>query len=276
MSKSNLSETQLSKKYIDVFDDQIEVYEENVSITNRNEIPDTTKIPLENQTNWLRIPDVVCVFVDMISSTKLSATKYDKSTARVYQLFTGTATRLFHKFDAPYIDVQGDGVFALFNSDQPYRALVAAVSFKTFVELDFSPRVEEQTEIEDLGAHIGIDQRTVLVRRIGLKRSDNRTDRQNEVWAGRPINMAAKLASETNSMEMIVSDRFYKQITHDKARMSCTCGTEDSDGPSNLWKEVDLSDDENFDFDTGYKLTSKWCSIHGKEYSEALLTEDEK
>jgi class 3 adenylate cyclase len=130
----------------------------------------------------------------MMGSTKLSAEAHDNSTAGAYQLFTGTAVRLFSEFEAPYIDVRGDGVFALFNSDQPYRALAAAVTFKTFAREEFTPRIKEKTE-QAVGSHLGIDQKTVLVRKLGLKRHAERTDRQNEVWAGKPVNMAAKLAS---------------------------------------------------------------------------------
>ena len=57
-------------------------------------------------------------FVDMKGSTQLSATNHEKSTAGAYQLFTGTAVRLFDAFDAPYINVRGDGVFALFDQDR--------------------------------------------------------------------------------------------------------------------------------------------------------------
>jgi class 3 adenylate cyclase len=90
--------------------------------------------------------------------------------------------------------VRGDGVFALFNSDQVYRALAAAITFTTFAREVFATEMKK-LGYEGIGAHIGIDQKPVLVRKIGLKRIDDRTDRQNEAWAGKPVNMAAKLAS---------------------------------------------------------------------------------
>jgi len=72
---------------------------------------------------WLKIPGVISVYVDMIGSTKLSAEKYDQSTAKVYKYFTDSAIRIFHEFGSSYIDIKGDGVFALFNSDEVHRAL---------------------------------------------------------------------------------------------------------------------------------------------------------
>jgi len=272
----------MPKAYRDIVDEQIKFSAEKRSITDQNTIPATTSIPLDNQHHWLKIPDVICVYVDMVSSTKLSATLHSKITAGVYQLFTGTAVRLFHAFKAPYIDVRGDGVFALFNSDQPYRAIAAAVSFKTFAQEVFVPKVKDKTELE-LGAHIGIDQDTVLVRRIGFRRINDRTDRQNEVWAGKPINMAAKLASLTKPKELFASERYYENITDELARKSCGCSEGVYTGRKTaLWEEIDFEIHEDysehkdmFDFAKAYRLRSLWCPTHGEEYCNAILALDE-
>jgi len=266
----NIEKTQMPEHFRDIIQTQIEIFNQGSSITFRNEIPDTTEIPINNPNHWLRIPDVICVFVDMLGSTKLSATKHEKGTARVYQLFTNTAVRLFHELDAPYIDVKGDGVFALFNSNQIYRALVSAVNFKTFAELEFVPRIKNLTNI-DIGCHIGIDQKTVLVRKVGLKRSNGRTDRQNEVWAGKPVNMASKLASLSSHKQLYVSDRYFSKLKDEKALKSCGCP---DDKVVDLWQEVDVSNKDYFDFDLAYFLESHWCKIHGKEYIEYLLSLD--
>lgn len=266
-----ISDTQLPNAFRNVIDEQIAIYEERRSIQVMNAIPDTLVIPIENPNHWLKIPDVICVFVDMKSSTKLSATTHDKSTAGAYQLFTGTAVRLFNEFDAPYIDVRGDGVFALFNRNQPYRALAAAVTFKTFAHTEFAPRIQGKTKVP-VGSHLGIDQRTVLVRKLGLKRHNGRTDRQNEVWAGKPVNMASKLASISNDNELLVSERFFKNIRHECVRKTCGCPVGEK---ADLWTEIDVAEDERFDFEKAYRLGSNWCEIHGKEYCEEILLLDE-
>jgi len=267
----NITNNQMPEYLRNVIQAQIDIYNQGRSITLRNEIPDTTEIPIAIQNHWLRIPDVICVFVDMQGSTKLSATKHEKGTAGVYQLFTNTAVRMFHEMDAPYIDVKGDGVFALFNSNQIYRAFVSAVNFKTFAELEFVPRIKRVTDI-DIGCHIGIDQKTVLVRKVGLKKKNGRTDRQNEVWAGKPVNMASKLASLSSHKQLFVSDRYFANLKDIKATKSCGC-------PNNeivdLWKKFDVSDKEYFDFNTAYFLESHWCATHGIEYSEYLLNLDD-
>lgn len=265
-----IKDSQMPEPYRDVIKEQIEIYEQGRSITNMDSIPDTTAIPITNQRHWLKIPDVICVFVDMLGSTRLGATTHDKSTAGAFQLFTNTAVRLFAEFESPYIDVRGDGAFALFDSDQAHRALAAAVTVKTFSAEEFVARIKADTGVE-VGCHIGIDQKTVLVRKVGFKRYRGRSDRQNEVWAGKPVNMAAKLASMTNDGELLVSDRYYSRLTADRARWSCDCGG----GRGLLWTAVDVSREGLFDFETAHRLSSRWCQIHGAEYCESLLAADE-
>ena len=266
----NISESQISKNIRDIIEKELEQFQKEVSITDRNTIPDTTQIPIQKPNEWFRIKDVTCVFIDMIGSTKLSATKRQKTMAKVYRLFTETIIRIFHEFEAPYIDVKGDGVFALFNYNQVYRALTAAVTIKTFVEEEFIPKIETITTEDEtnIGAHIGIDRNTLLVRRFGLKMTENRTDRQNEVWAGKTVNMAAKLAALSNSGELLVSDRYYNQITHKLVRKCCECSCE-----SDLW-EKRIINDSKFDFTTIYELDSKWCPIHGEKYCKEILKLD--
>lgn len=266
-----VSEDQVLPGCKSIIDDARVLYRKSASITQRNAIPDTTQIPIENPQNWLKIPDVICVFVDMRGSTQLSASSHDNSTARAYQLFTGTAVKLFSEFESPYIDVRGDGALALFDSNQPHRALASAVTFRTFATEEFTPLIKDKTGL-DIGCHVGLDARTVLVRKIGFKRYRGRSDRQNEVWAGRPVNMAAKLASEANDDELLASGRFFQKLTSRYALKTCGCPQGDI---VDLWSEKDVSDDDRFDFDTAHTLGSIWCRVHGKEFCEKLVAEDE-
>lgn len=242
------------------------------SVTRKNQIPETKKIPIEKPNHWLQIPDVIACFVDMAGSTRLSASVHQNSTAKIYRYFTQTAVRIFHEFEAPYIDVRGDGVFALFDQNQTHRALAATVSFKTFVANNFTPRVKASTKLE-IGGHFGIDKQTVLVRKFGLKAFGGRSDRKNEVWAGRPINMAAKLASLSSEDTLLVSDRYWKGLTGHRSLMSCGCGS-DSGQTAQLWSEIDVSADERFDFDVAHQLASNWCSKHGKDFCRSIIEYD--
>jgi class 3 adenylate cyclase len=262
-----LTNTQLPEALRTICEAQLAIFNQARQITVRNSIPDTTVIPLDNQTHWFKVPDVTCVFVDMTRSTQLSAARHDRETAGAYQLFTGTAVRLFAEMESPYIDVRGDGVFALFDSDKVHRALAAAVTFKTFAHEIFVPEIEKLANVK-LGAHIGIDRRTLLVRRIGLRRVADRTDRQNEVWAGKPVNMASKLASLGEPGELVVSDRFHAQLKDQRALLSCGCP---NGAKTALWETRSVAGVAHFDFETAYVLKSKWCATHGAEFCAALL-----
>lgn len=80
--------------------------------------------------------------------------------------------------------------------------------------------------------------------------------------------MAAKLASCSKSGELLISDRFFNQITNKLVRKCCPCSEE-----TELWEKLDI-DDKKFDFSTIYKLESKWCQIHGAEYCKKILALD--
>lgn len=264
--------TQIPERFQIEIDEQVEIFNQRRTFEGRRSIPDTDQIPLVDRKHWFRIDNVICVFADIMGSTRLSAETREDITAGAYQLFTGTAVALFDKFEASYIDVKGDGAFGLFNSGQEYRAFCAAVTIKTFANKVFLPTIKEKASL-DLGCHLGIDQNRVLVRRIGLKRYPGRSDRQNEVWAGKPVNMAAKLASRSG--HLTVSDRFYSKITDEKARKSCGCvDGKPTQVKTDLWKKDDLGGNPIFDFPEAYRLESVWCGLHGAEYCESLLRKD--
>jgi hypothetical protein len=81
---------------------------------------------------------------------------------------TGVA---FDKFGAPYIDVKGDGV-----SLRQYRpgipGIVHGRYIETFAKEEFIPGIKEKPDYRSVA--IGIDQKLVLVRKLGLKRYGDR------------------------------------------------------------------------------------------------------
>lgn len=266
--KLMIGEKQMGQKYRDVIAEEKKIFDAGATVEDATQLPSVDSIPLDDRKAWVRVPGVICVYIDMKDSTKLAVGSGQENTASAFQLYTGTAVRLLNAFEAPYIDVRGDGAFALFDEGQEYRALAAAVTFKTFAYQVAVPAIEDRCGVK-VGSHIGIDQKGVLVRRVGLRRTSDRDDRQNEVWAGKPVNMAAKLASMTEDDEILVSDRFYKRITDDHARLACGCGSSEK---TPLWAKEDVPDSGKFDFDTAYRMTTAhWCKGHGKEFMDALL-----
>lgn len=263
-----ISKDQIPENFRAIINRQIEKFKVPVFTEEADKIPNVAEIPGEGSAKWLKIKDVICVFVDMKNSTKLSATHHAGTTGRSYTLFTGTAVRLFKEFGASYIDVKGDGVFALFNSNKVHAAFASAVTFKTFIQEEFTTKVTNKTNV-DTGVHIGIHQATLLVSKIGLRKSASRGDMHNEVWAGKAVNMASKLASLSDSNEIHVSDKYHSKLRSKKALYSCECSD-----PVFLWEEVDVSNEGKFSFDKAMVLKSVWCKKHGANYLTEILDAD--
>lgn len=262
-------ENQFLPSILSIINDAEDVFKNGASVQEVKKIPDPQQIP-QRKNHWLKMRNIISVFVDMKGSTKLSATKHDKSTAELYQFFTDTMVRIARTFGSSYVDVKGDGVFALFNGDLPHTALCAAVSCKTFASVNFKQKAKSKRNV-DLECHIGVDRKTVLVKRVGIEpRGGDDSHLRNEVWAGRPVNMSAKLAAYAGAGELLTSERFYRQLTHPKAKYSCGCGAEGGQSGS-LWEEMEVSEDDKFDFEKAFLLKSQWCPSHGREYCKKLL-----
>lgn len=266
---------QMPQGLIDIIDREVSSFKDPIVVVeDTNEIPHTSDIPGTETNKWLRINGPICVYADMANSTQMSATNHPTSTAKIYRFYTNTAVMLFNSLGASYIDIKGDGVFAMFDGTKPHMALVAAVSFKTFFADVFKVHVNEFTKNKvNIGNHIGIDQRTILVKKLGLRKYGQRSDKQNEVWAGRTVNMAAKLGALYSDNRIVVSDRFFNNLSHPGAIYSCGCPDGDKD---RLWRELDLSDDENFDFDEAYYLPDycNWCKEHGSQTLRDVMSAD--
>ena len=128
---SNTNKFMFIQEIQDILDEAKKRYEQGEEIEPKDKIPPGDDIPLETN-KWLKIDDVICVFLDMKNSTQLSAQKQDKFTASIYQYFTDMAVKILNQFDASYIDVKGDGTFGLFEKNKIYHAFCVAMTFKTF------------------------------------------------------------------------------------------------------------------------------------------------
>lgn len=273
---------QIPKSCLKIIEEQLQKFSDQSTPIHSKKIPMIDNIPTEQSNKWIQIENVICVYVDMKNSTKLSADldlHYGPSLMpSIYTLFTGTAVRFFNEYNASYIDIKGDGVFALFNADQVHRSLAAAVSFKTFVEFIFNREVQNKTSVET-GVHIGIHQSPLLVSKIGLRKDERRADMHNEVWAGDAVNFSSKLAGRCERDEIYVSSDFHEKLTHQSAKITCECSNSFfsfSDKRVDLWEEVDLSSDDRTTIDIAFKTEFPWCPKHGKETSKALLRADNR
>ncbi len=251
-----------------------------VQITSHNDIPEKGPV---NRGLWFQIPQATAVFADLKSSTKLNATDGPRDAAFAYTYFIRAMTVILDRFSAKYIDIQGDGIFGLFSGrGSMFHAAACAVTMRTLVEREVAPRYVKSTKSGwNLTAGIGVDKGVLLVRQLGLGEVA-----QNEVWAGKPVNTAAKLSSLATSNEVVVSERVlaeYKKFSKPRQRAllwSCGCrGRANQGGLSipagqtpNLWKKIPVPKDTGLDFNHAYRMQSAWCQKHGAELCEALLT----
>ena len=251
-----------------------------VQITRQNEVPETGPA---NRGVWLQIPQVTAVFADLKGSTKLNAAESPQTAALAYTYFIRAMAVVLEKFSAKYVDIQGDGIFGLFSGPgSTFLAGTAAITMKTLVKRDVAVRFKKDADADwELSVGIGIDRGTLLVRRLGLRGTN-----QNEVWAGKPVNVAAKLSSLADANEVVVSDRvfdLYESASELRRRAllwSCGCngGVQGAglDVPIGrtpyLWQQESTPGDLGLDFENIHRLKSHWCVIHGSEFCEAIVT----
>lgn len=164
--------------------------------------------------------EFVCLFIDLDKSSKQSFKKQPKTMAKIYDYFTQNIVDIFNhpKIGADYIDIKGDGAFGIFEGEKAsFKALYCAITFKTIFEQTI--RNKFSTDTDKLSCKFGIHKDKILVRRIGKRGEGN----YNEVWAGRLINNASKLASqsknvplENNSLPILLSEQVYLDFEKNK------------------------------------------------------------
>ena len=258
-------------------DDQSEL---GIQVTRQNEVPE---VGPTNKGLWLQIPQVTAVFADLKSSTELSSTASPRVAAVAYTYFIRAMAVTLERFSAKYVDIQGDGIFGLFSGQgSAFFAAACGITMKTLVEREVSVRFQNDASTDwQLSAGIGVDQGTLLVRRLGL-----RGTKQNEVWAGKPVNVAAKLSSLAEANEMVVAERLfdlYERASRLRQRtLMWSCGCDGGvrgaglDAPigstSYLWDQELVPEDLGLDFTNLQRLRSLWCVTHGSEFCETLVT----
>ncbi len=251
-----------------------------VQITRVNEVPDSGPT---NKGLWLQIPNVTAIFADIKGSTELNTSERPRDAAFAYTYFVRAMTVTLERFEAKYIDIHGDGIFGLFSGqNSTFMAAACAITMKTQVERHIAERFKQDTLADwELTAGIGIDRGTLLVRRLGL-----RGTKQNEVWAGKPVNVAAKLSSVADSNQLVVPDRVFglyqkaSQIRRRALIWSCGCdydvegdGLDSPEGETaNLWDQEIAPGNMGLDFDYFHRLKSQWCKTHGAEFCEAIIS----
>ena len=232
---------------------------------------------------WLQVPEVTAIFVDLKGSTGLNARFGAEAAAHAYTYFNRAMAVILYGFHARYVDVQGDGLFGLFSGKgSRFLAAACAITMRTQVETVIAERFRQDVSADwELRAGIGVDRGELLERQLGLRGTG-----MNEVWAGTPVNMAAKLSGVAGPNEVAVSERVfsdYQQSAKIRQRVLLwSCGCKGSargrgldlpaDQAEYLWQSAPASENLGLDFDQVHRMGRAWCPVHGAEFCEALVT----
>lgn len=233
-------------------------------VENDHVVPDVASMAVVAR-RWIRMKDVVVVVVDMKNSTRLTWSKRATTSARIYEAITGNCVRLIKTFDADFVDIQGDGLFAVFGGDLRYeRAMCAAITLRTFSEQGLVPGIEAHISEKarpEIGLKVGVASGTLAVKRIGKAR-----DQSEPVWAGKPVNWASKCAGAADRHQTVVTRRVFEHFAeNDWVRYSCNCAAR-----SDLWSTIQVETLPEDDQEC-FVLESKWCEACGDEFCRAVL-----
>ncbi|MDI9909368.1 adenylate/guanylate cyclase domain-containing protein [Rhodococcus sp. IEGM 1406] len=264
----------LSSILASAIDETTEVLKKNPPIKDvEPEDLDADSLPDANATTWFRLKNVVTVFADLKSSTQLSVGKHPASTAAIYRAATGNVAQIMNGLDADFIQIQGDGVFGLYWGDKAYeRAVCAGITVKTFSEKTLQPKLEGRwPDAPQTGFKVGIASGRVLVKNVGTPRNVNQ---QEPIWAGKPVNYAAKAAQQADRNQLIVTGTVWLAIeNNDYLTVSCAHGEDDSaPSPATLWSDVEIEKlGHDVDDSAGRLLEACWCDQCGPEFMQAVL-----
>jgi class 3 adenylate cyclase len=227
---------------------------------------DVAKLPIGD--TWHRLTDTVAVVFDLLHSTNLEKGRSPASTASIYDAGVGGVVSLFDTFDADFVDIQGDGGFALFWGERRYeRAMCAAISIRSFSD-DFTAKIDAKwPDAPTTGFKIGVASGAVLAKRVGLERH---LDLQEPVWAGRPVNFASKAAQQQTDADHIFITASVWDAIENNDYLTFSCGCPASSEPSALWDSIELEKipgPEKF----GQALMNRWCAVHGENFCNAIL-----
>ncbi|ADH69824.1 adenylate/guanylate cyclase domain-containing protein [Nocardiopsis dassonvillei] len=237
------------------------------AVVDKGDSLDVEKLPIEAR-QWYKLTDVVAVVADLKNSTKLGTGKRAASTASIYDASTGSVVKVFNKFDADFLAIQGDGAFALYWGDKRYeRAMCSAITIKTFSDSMVSRLKDKWNSLPETGFKVGVASSRLLVKRIGTPRNHAQ---QEPVWAGKAVNYAAKAAQGANCGEIVVTGSVWDSVEkNDFLAISCPC----HGGPGlNIWSDIEIDRLPDGDPEAkGRMLTAGWCVTHGEEYCTAIL-----
>jgi class 3 adenylate cyclase len=233
-------------------------------------------LPDAGAETWFRVEGIVAVFVDLQGSTNLSVGRHPASTAAIYRAAMKNAVRILHEFGADFIQVQGDGAFGLFWDERAVeRGVCAAITVTTFSAQSFELQLQRKwPDAPATGFKAGVAKGRALVKKIGTPRNPAE---QEPIWAGKPVNYAAKAAQQATRGEVIVTSSVWDAIAdNDYLTLGCNHDEDKQDPYANpvgeLWEPLEIAKlDDGEPERAGHLLRSHWCYKCGATFVSAIL-----
>ncbi len=179
----------------------------NVTVEERETIPPLDGIKVELP-RWYRVDPVVAVVADLKNSTQFNTRRQQKTIARFYEGYMSSLVSVVQAFKPEFVDIQGDGLFALFDGQDALQVgMVAAVSVKLFSDQVLLPRLRNAlVDLPDTGVKVGVASGAILVKKVGVRGTNE------PIWAGKPVNWAAKCAQVADAGQLVVTRGVWEQI----------------------------------------------------------------
>ena len=188
------------------------------NVVDTNSFP--SRLGQEKTNQWERILDVFVVAADLKNSTRMGTGKYINGTVGIYMAATDIGVTLIDDCCPSFIDIQGDGFFGIFHGDYAgQRALAAAMMLAHFSKYQLEPGIRQKLgkECPPTGLKIGVATGRVAVASIGVH------DYARPVWAGKPVNWAAKCSESASAHQVIATGRVFDHLinTNDYLKQPC-------------------------------------------------------
>ncbi|OZF26014.1 adenylate/guanylate cyclase domain-containing protein [Rhodococcus sp. 14-2483-1-2] len=235
---------------------------------------DADALPDAAEETWYRLDDVVAIFADLKNSTQLNLGKNTEDMAAIYSAASGSVTQIMDGFDVDYVQVQGDGVLGIFWGPKRYaRALCSGMMVKSFSENTLVPRLTKRwANAANTGYKVGLSSGHVLVKNVG---TPEERSQQQPVWAGNPVNYAAKASQQAKPGELIVTDSVWRVIkTMPNLMQNCTHSTRGSHGSqvnsTDAWQKVIIDKiAHDASQSSGQVYSKSRCNLCGSERIES-------
>ena len=175
------------------------------------------------------------------------------------------------KLGTKYVEIQGDGGYALFDGDNSLvRAFLACETYRTVFINKLAKDIKRKYAL-DIKIRSGLASGDVIVKRVG-KRDDAKLEKNHEVWIEKVVNLSSKLTKEASPNELAVTEQEYHELSrYDEIKLSCGhSGGSYTGNRSLLWKKLDLNNLVDIGVKEVWILASTWCEKCGPGFFQKI------